>query len=92
MHYSYEDIISDLRNNVLNVRFHKEDGTVRVMRATLRQSIISAHRPELTVEEYKGLTDQKRVKDVVTVWDVEVNDWRSFRLDRLIDVQVADIV
>ena len=61
-----------------------EDGTLRVLRGTLQDEYL----PEKFRKE--GITPDDLVEDlpdnIVTVWDVEENDWRSIRTDRIIEV------
>ena len=83
-----------LRNGPVTVEFVKSDGTLRTMRCTLDQSLIDAPMPMST---NLGLTDPKiptrtqtRTRDVhvQTVWDLEAQQWRSFRYDRLKNITV----
>ena len=83
-----------LRNGPVTVEFVKSDGTLRTMRCTLDQSLIDAPMPMPTG---LGLTDPKiptrtqtRTRDihVQTVWDLEAQQWRSFRYDRLKNITV----
>lgn len=63
-----------LKTQVIEVHFTKVDGSNRKMFATL----LDAYLPE------GGST--KTIKDdddLITVWDVEVNSWRSFRISFL---------
>lgn len=72
--FTKENIMEFLRANVAEVRFTKSDGTIRHMKCTLREDL---------VVPYVKKTD--RVKeantDVVPVFDVEKNEWRSFKVD-----------
>jgi hypothetical protein len=79
-----------LRNGPVTVEFVKSDGTLRTMRCTLDQSLIDAPMPMPTSP---GLTEPKiptRTRDVhvQTVWDLEAQQWRSFRYDRLKNITV----
>lgn len=71
-----ETILDWLRSGVVKISFEKKDGTERVMMCTLAQDKI----PEDKLP--KG-TGQSSNDDVQKVFDVEKQDWRSFRWDSL---------
>jgi hypothetical protein len=54
--------------------FTKSDGTERELLCTLKEEFIG---------EYEKKTERvkKENPDVMSVWDLENNGWRSFRLD-----------
>lgn len=71
-----------LKQNVVNVVFIKKDGTERKMRCTLQEQFL----PEQTdVEE---AIQQKNANEVIAVWDLEVDGWRSFRVDSVMTYSV----
>lgn len=63
-----------LKTNICKVTFKKADGSLRDMTCTLKAENI--------LVESAGETKPK--EDVLVVWDMEKEAWRSFRLDRLI--------
>jgi hypothetical protein len=69
-------VISQLRKGVVQITFRKQDGTNRVVLGTLSQNEVPL-----------ALNDVERnggdVRGVVTVWSVEDEGFRSFRLDSL---------
>jgi hypothetical protein len=67
-----------LAEYVVEVTFTKKDGTERVMNCTL----IEDYLPETT-----GVGKAASL-DAVSVYDVEVEDWRSFRWDSIKAVKV----
>lgn len=71
------DLIKKLEKGVVSISFTKKDGTLREMACTLDSSIIP--------DEFapKGVERTKPV-DSLSVFDVEKNEWRSFRWDSLI--------
>jgi hypothetical protein len=71
-----ENIINILRNSEATVTFLKKDGSKRVMKCTLRPDVLPA---------LKG-SNHKKNEDVLPVWDLEKNAWRSFRLDSIIKI------
>ena len=83
---TYEEMKDFLQNSVSNVTFTKKDGTVRVMKCTL----MPEHLPPVEVKESKeGETERKVNTEVLAVWDLDNEGWRSFRLD---SIQNFDVV
>lgn len=76
---SKTNIQNMLHNGIINVKFTKKDGTERVMKCTLLESII---------KPYEKATDRdKKVnEDLISVWDVEKDAWRSFRYDSILEI------
>lgn len=73
---SRDEIKDILTKNVATVTFIKNDGTSREMFCTLRPDMI----PNI-LEEDTEKKARKQNLDVLPVWDVEKNAWRSFRID-----------
>ncbi len=68
-----------LHDGIVNVTFTKVDGTKRDMRCTLNESLI----PQSTSTEPKA---ERKVNDTVQrVFDLDKNEWRSFRKDSVIE-------
>lgn len=67
-----------LRMDLCQISFVKADGTKRKMLGTLHPSF-------LPPKTYKGPSMQALMRSPfqVVAWDVEVQEFRSFRLDRL---------
>ena len=72
-------IHSLLKSRVCKVVFEKMDGSERTMICTLRED----HLPET---DQTKKTQKKPSTEVIPVWDVESSGWRSFRVDRVIEV------
>ena len=72
--FTKEKIMEFLKANVAEVRFTKSDGTERLMKCTLKEDLVVA---------YNKKTDRTKEanNDIVPVFDVEKNEWRSFRVD-----------
>jgi hypothetical protein len=71
-----------LRSGVTTITFTKVDGTERVMKATLDPALL----PEQTdIEEY--ISERRQNEEVLAVWDVEKEGWRSFRLENVTRVE-----
>ena len=60
--------------HILKVKFQKADGTMRNMKCTLHPSYL----PKQTDVEESSTRDNP---NVMVVWDIEKDAWRSFRID-----------
>lgn len=71
-----------LQNGVVTVVFEKVDGTIREMKCTLLTEY-------LPMETTQLLQESTRVENpnVLSVWDVENNGWRSFRVDSVKEIR-----
>ena len=74
-------LVADLKGGVAEVIFIKNDGERRILKCTLQTGYLP--------EEYKNTLHENSDgnQDVLAVWDVENNGWRSFRLDRVLSIQ-----
>jgi WYL_2, Sm-like SH3 beta-barrel fold len=86
MIYDREKLIADLKQSVVEVTFTKVNGERRIMRCTLDIKQL----PPMTNEQYNHLDGQQKReenKEIIAVWDVQANGWRSFRVDSVQYVQ-----
>lgn len=69
-----------LKDGPVNLKFEKKDGSIREMNATLKSGM---------VVEYEKKTDKEKVinEEVMAVFDLDKQEWRSFRLDSLKEIQ-----
>lgn len=63
-----------LKVEVVKVTFTKKDGTERIMQCTLNPALLPAN----TLLEAKK--ERKTNPDIMAVYDIENNGWRSFAL------------
>jgi hypothetical protein len=68
-----------LQTKTVRVVFLKKDGSERSMLCTLRSDVL----PQQTDLE-EAVQKKTPNPDVLAVWDVESNGWRSFRYDSII--------
>lgn len=74
-----DEIKSILQKNIATISFTKSDGTSRDMLCTLREDVLP---PEfLNGSEQMEKKQRKQSPDVLPVWDIDKNAWRSFRID-----------
>ena len=77
MLYTKEQIREAARAGVITVQFTKKDGSLREMRCSLHEKYL----PPLMGD---AETTTKDNPDILAVWDIEVNGWRSFRIDSVL--------
>jgi hypothetical protein len=76
-------ITNALHGMVVELTFTKKDGTERVMNCTLNEE-------HLPVTEAKEETKERKTNDdVLAVYDVDAEGWRSFRWDSLIQIRLV---
>lgn len=80
-----EEIARMLSFGAATVKFTKMDGTDRVMHCTIAPHMI----PEDKQPKGTLLTEVPQNMSVLRVFDLDVNDWRSFRVDSVKEVTVG---
>lgn len=70
-----------LQNETATLTFEKKDGTMRVMRASLRESDIPQF--EKKTERVRKVSDE-----TLSVVDLDLNEWRSFRYDSIQNIEL----
>jgi hypothetical protein len=68
-----------LHGGIINVKFTKKDGSERILRCTLNEAYIKPH-------EKKTDKEKPANNDTVSVWDIDNDGWRSFRLDSILEI------
>ena len=82
-----EDLKNLLAHNVITVDFTKVNGDRRVMTCTLREDM----KPRATKSDSLSQKAVRETADaVVSVWDVNARGWRSFRYDRVNNVDIVE--
>jgi hypothetical protein len=66
----------------VTVTFTKKDGTERIMNCTTSSDLVPQV-PVLTEEVAVPKKEKKKNEDVMSVYDLEVKEWRSFRWDSI---------
>ncbi len=77
MTYDKSTILEAARQGVITVRFTKKNGDERIMKCTLLSEYLPQQKD---IEE----VSTKENSNLLAVWDVEANGWRSFRIDSVI--------
>jgi hypothetical protein len=84
--YKRDDLLKDLKSNIVEVTFTKVTGEGRVMRCTLDPKYLPFHDPAHIEEQHQ----RKENLNVIVAWDVVATGWRSFRIDSVSYAQVID--
>lgn len=79
-----------INRSIVNLSFEKADGTVREMRGTTNFEFLPKEIQDKFLSDEKEGKVRKQNDDLCVIFDLDKNEWRSFRFDRLIDIQ-ADI-
>lgn len=72
-------LLEALKNHECTVTFTKVNGETRVMPCTLKEDVV----PKLETKGTKKSNDS-----VVSVWCTDKREWRSFRVDNVVDLQI----
>jgi hypothetical protein len=64
----------------MTIFFEKKDGSLRTLKCTLSDKIIPQ---KLEEDSETPKKERKPNADVLSVWDLENDGWRSFRLDKV---------
>jgi hypothetical protein len=67
------------------VVFEKVDGTLRTMKCTLKPEAL----PPIEVDESSEKKTRKVNPNILSVWDLEKNEWRSFRIDTVKNISFS---
>jgi hypothetical protein len=73
--WTKESITEELHKRILDIQFVKKDGSLREMRCTLKEEYLPTAKKEST---------KKDNPDVLTVWDIDNDGWRSFIVKQLV--------
>ena len=72
-------LLGALKNHECTVTFTKVNGETRVMPCTLKEDLVPKVEPKGT---------KKPNEAVVSVWCLDKQEWRSFRVDNVVDLQI----
>lgn len=77
--FDREWLLEVLRTGKITVKFTKKDGSERKMLCTLSEN-------EIPSEKSPKNTGKAKNDDVIPVFDVEKQEWRSFRIDSVVSI------
>lgn len=75
-------LISHLKFGPVDVTFTKKDGTLRTMKCTLKEELMLPY--EKKTDKIKEVSTE-----VLPVYDLDKESWRSFRLDSITQVEFS---
>lgn len=80
-----ENMIEELHRGICTVTFKKVNGETRTMKCTLHPDYLP---------EQQTLNERTQTKDpnVIPVWDIDQNGWRSFRVDHVNDFNTTTLL
>lgn len=81
-----DDLLRILKAHVATVTFTKVNGDQRVMRCTRMTGLL----PEGVTNNARGWHTEET--GTLSVWDVEKQDWRAFRLESVAEVRYQDYI
>jgi hypothetical protein len=84
-----DNLKNTLKDCIVKVTFEKADGTMREMRCTLNNIYLPAQK---VLAEGETLIVRKENLDVLSVWDVDVGGWRSFRMDSIKNMVIDTLI
>ena len=76
------DLKEHLSKSFAEITFTKSDGSIREMRCTL----MSEYLPQKQIEENVRHVPRKENDNVLAVWDLDNQDWRSFRMNAITNI------
>jgi len=79
--YNKYDLKETFSKGVVTVVFEKTDGTERVLKGTLLSEYLPSKDFDDSVETPEK--ERKQNENILAVWDLENNGWRSFRVDSI---------
>ena len=80
MNQTKESMIESLHRGVCKVTFEKVDGSTRSMNCTLKPTILAEENGAGFIQKETQLTEEAKNSEVVPVWDMDEQSWRSFRV------------
>jgi hypothetical protein len=83
--FTRDGLIDMLRHNIVSVTFTKVNGEERVMRCTLQTNYV----PNAPSKNGELVVEGKTTSNNVSVWDVDANGWRSFRVSSVKNISIG---
>jgi len=79
-----EWLVEILRTGSITINFIKKDGTERALKCTLASEEI----PNVFAPKTESTVERKKSSDVLSVFDIENQGWRSCRWDSIKSVSI----
>lgn len=78
-----EQLIEAFKDGKVNFEFEKLDGSLRKMTGTLHEDYLPPEYVDKSIANATESRDAKKQLTALAVWDLDLDDWRSFCLSRL---------
>lgn len=87
MSYNRDELLADLKENVVEVTFKKLNGDQRIMKCTLMNNMLPKNYDAEHLDHM-----HRKTENLVTIaaWDIVKHGWRSFHVDNVEYAQVLD--
>lgn len=82
--FERKEVVEVLEKYTALVKFKKLNGDMRSMKCTLVKDMIPSANKEDTMSQKKV---RNLNEEVLAVWDVEKQGWRSFRLENVVSIE-----
>ena len=83
MIYTKEELTNILKTKVISIKFTKSDGSIRDMKCTLLAEHI---KPPIDNSKESRIYTKSLNEDRLVVWDIEKENFRSFNISSIIEV------
>lgn len=80
-------LVAALKERIISVRFTKVDGSERTMNCTLDMALIPVDK--LPKTETASVHNEEPESTVIRVFDVDLQEWRSFRKDNVLEWNIV---
>lgn len=84
--YNRETLLEILHSREVTVKFRKLNNDLRIMRCTLKFDLLPEQVQAKLLAEEKDEDEKIANETLVTVYDLDEQGWRSFKIDRIIEV------
>lgn len=84
--YNRETLLEILHSREVTVKFRKLNNDLRIMRCTLKFDLLPEQVQAKLLAEEKDEDEKITNETLVTVYDLDEQGWRSFKIDRIIEV------
>ena len=92
MNQTKESMVESLHKGICKVTFEKVDGSTRIMNCTLKPNILAKETGGGFIAEEIKLTEEAKNTEVIPVWDMESQGWRSFRVTSVQNFETGSLL
>ena len=92
MNQTKESMVESLHKGICKVTFEKVDGTTRIMNCTLKPTILAQESGGGFIQKETQLTEEAKNSEVVPVWDIDSQGWRSFRVSSVQGFEIGNLL